>query len=150
MREELELVLVAILAERGPGLLGIAGAASGGDILFHEALVRRGIPSIVCLGLPPAEFAARSVADAGEDWLRRYDDLLRQRPPEVIDQSNEHPAIRANRWMLSRGLEYGVQNMTLLALSDGKPGGGPGGTEDMIARARSSGAHVVILQSLRQ
>src|SRR6185436_12934330 len=148
VREELEREIDAIIAERGRDLLGIAGGAAGGDVLFHEALVRRGIPTIVLLALPPEKFAEASVNPGWED---RYYALLEQCPYEVLQNEEDDSLwVRNNQWILSRGLEQGVDNITLLALWDGKTGDGPGGTEDMVEQARARGVRVVMLQSLLQ
>jgi tetratricopeptide (TPR) repeat protein len=45
--------------------LGIAGAASGGDLLFHEVCAELGIPTHVYLALPDNKFINTSVAPAG-------------------------------------------------------------------------------------
>lgn len=159
VRQEIEQEIDKIVAEHGTNVIGISGAASGGDILFHEALIARGIPSVVYLALPKEKFAAESVQDAGPDWMRRYDALLEQRPARILQSSEDLPDwladlknysvwSRNNLWILTRGLVYGGANMTLLALWDGKPGDGPGGTEDMVAQATERGARVVRLKAL--
>ena len=138
----------AIIAERGRDLLGISGAASGGDILFHEALLRRGIPTLVLLALPPEKFAAASV-DAG--WEQRYYALLEQCPWEVLQNEEDSSLwVRNNGWILARGLEHGVDNMTLIALWNRKLGDSFGGTDDMVQQALRRGVHVVQMQSLIQ
>lgn len=148
VRDEIEQEIDAIIAERGRDLLGIAGGASGGDILFHEALVRRGIPTLVLLALPPGKFAAASVSP---EWEARYHALLEQCPFEVLQAEEDDTLwVRNNEWILSRGLEHGAGNTTLFALWDGKSGDGPGGTQDMVEQARARGVRVVLLLSLLQ
>lgn len=147
VREELEREIDSIIAERGHNLLGIAGGASGGDILFHEALVRRGIPTLVLLALPPEKFATVSV---DPDWEQRYHALLDQCPYEVLQEEEDDTLwVRNNRWILERGLEHGVGNMTLLALWNRKPGDSIGGTDDMVLQALRRGVRVIELQSLQ-
>lgn len=142
---EIGAAIDAIAAEHRGDVLGVSGAASGGDILFHEACLARGIPSLVYLALPPDEFAKRSVNDGGEEWTRRYYALLEQRPPHVLPEGGDESTLfaRNNLWILERGLANGGEHMTLLALWDGKGGDGPGGTEDMVKRAGERGAKVV-------
>ncbi|HXA16871.1 MAG TPA: tetratricopeptide repeat-containing protein [Thermoanaerobaculia bacterium] len=156
-KAEIERALDHEMAEHGAFLIGIAGAASGGDILFHEACIARAIPSIVYLALPAESFARESVNDSGDDWTMRFYALLKTRPPRVLQETQEIPTWlatkrekltvwqRNNLWILHRGLVHGGANMTLLALWNGKAGDGPGGTEDMVSQARSSGARVVLI-----
>jgi len=148
VREELEQQIDAIIAERGRDLLGIAGGASGGDILFHEALIRRDIPTLVLLALPPAKFAAASV---DPEWEVRYYALLEQCPYEVLQEEHDDTLwVRNNEWILAHGLAHGVDNMTLLALWDRRPGDSFGGTDDMVQLALRHRVHVVQMQSLIQ
>jgi hypothetical protein len=147
-RQEIEAALDAIVKKAGHDLVGMAGAASGGDILFHEACRRRGIPTEVYLALPPDEYATHSVEGSGGDWMTRYHDLLREAPPRILqDEEQGHGTIweRTNLWMLSRALVDGGSAVTLLALWNGQSPDGPGGTKDMLDRARASGAECVVL-----
>jgi hypothetical protein len=54
-------------------VLGIAGAADGGDILFHEVCDELGIESEVCLALPAPEYVHTSVQDL---WTERFHHVL--------------------------------------------------------------------------
>jgi hypothetical protein len=155
--DEIGRALDAIVAEHGHDVIGIAGAASGGDILFQEACVARGIASKVYLALPAEQYAAASVDDGGPEWTARFYRLLESHPPRVLQPSKELPPWLAERapdytvwqrnnlWTLRRGLVFGGGRMTLLALWDGKGGDGPGGTADMVEQARTRGAKVVLL-----
>ncbi|HEX2123828.1 MAG TPA: tetratricopeptide repeat-containing protein, partial [Thermoanaerobaculia bacterium] len=156
-KAEIEAVIDAEVGKYGASnVIGIAGAASGGDILFHEALMRRNIESLVYLALPPEDFVRESVKDAGPDWVARFYDLIKARPPRVLQKTADAPEWlparkddefyiwnRNNLWILSRGLANGGANMTLLALWNGEAGDGPGGTEDMVRQADTRGARIV-------
>jgi tetratricopeptide (TPR) repeat protein len=141
------------------GAVGLAGAASGGDILFHEVCAELGIPTVLYLALPADEYVKQSVAPAGGDWIRRFwaikdrfpaapvlargVDLpgwLQHRPDYSIWQRN-------NLWMLNEAFAVGARNVTVLALWNGKKGDGPGGTADMIAIAEARGADTRILDT---
>lgn len=50
--------------------------ASGADILCAEALLARGVEIHVVLPFARAEFVRTSVADAGPDWIERFDRCL--------------------------------------------------------------------------
>ena len=56
---------------------------------------------------------------------------------------------RNNLWMLHNTLAEGGENVTLLALWNGQKGDGPGGTSDLVERARDRHARTVILDTQR-
>ena len=74
-QEAARMITEAVAAEKalakGP-VEGIAGGASGGDILFHEACQAARVPTTLMLALPRDAFAAASVNDAGGGWTERY------------------------------------------------------------------------------
>jgi hypothetical protein len=138
--------------------LGIAGGASGGDILFHEVCAECGIPSQVLLALPGRQFIMESVAPAGGDWVERFARLTASLPVRVLADSKELPSWlaekhgyniwqRSNLWMLHNALVEGGENVSLIALWNGRAGDGPGGTGDLVMRARDAGARVIVLDS---
>jgi hypothetical protein len=153
---EIESAIDSVIKQH-PKAIGVAGAASGGDILFHEALRRRAIPTEIYLALPPDQYARRSVEPSQGDWRDRFDQLVNDPKRRILQEQEELPDWlfekgtsykvweRANLWMLGRAMAHGGSNMTLVALWDGKSGDGPGGTADMVARAKERGARVVLL-----
>ena len=137
---------------------GIAGGASGGDILFHEVCAELGIPTKLYLALPKEQFIAASVAPAGPQWVERFHQLQTKLPTRQLAENEDAPAWlqdkphysiwqRNNLWMLYNALTDGKDNMTLIALWDGKAGDGPGGTEDLVRQANARGAKVIILNT---
>lgn len=131
-------------------LLGIAGGASGGDMLFHEACATLGLPSETYLALPPAAFLEQSVAHAGPAWVRRFHRLVETRPVHILEgASPDDPLIweRANRWMLHQARTRSGGRLTLLALWNGQEGDGPGGTADLVQQARLLGHRTVVLDT---
>ena len=152
-RDLLAAALARELAMAGGRVAGLAGGASGGDILFHEAAAELGMPTELCLAKPPAEYRASSVADSGPGWVARFDTLLARLPvhslpPEV---HRRQPPLslweRSNLWMLDRAAAWSAGGVRLLALWSGEPDDGPGGTADMVARAEASGVPTVILEA---
>jgi hypothetical protein len=143
--------------------VGIAGGASGGDLLFHEVCATLKIPTLLRLSLPEEEYIAASVAPAGGDWVMRFRALLARLGPgaiAVLDDSVELPESltgslagslaggaalniwqRTNLWMVDEALKLAPQR-TLLALWDGKAGDGPGGTEHLVKLAPGCGIDV--------
>lgn len=139
----------------GP-LLGLAGGACGGDILFHEVCRELGIPTLLLLALPRDQFIAESVQFAGPDWVERFDALYANLPTEILADSKELPGWlrkkpgysiweRNNLWMLHKALANGGQLMSLIALWDGQPGDAGGGTEHMVNQAQARGARTVVI-----
>src|SRR5215208_3524988 len=49
----------------GGGVIGVAGGASGGDVLFHDVCAESGIPTTLHLALPRDEYVKESVQDGG-------------------------------------------------------------------------------------
>ena len=133
------MILEAVSREKdkAPGkLLGISGAASGGDILFHEICEELQIPSQMYLVLPKNEYIKASVADGGPGWVERFKRLLEKKPPEVLSDSGELPRWlrtkkdysiwqRSNLWMLHSALAISNDSLTLIALWNGEVGDGP-------------------------
>jgi hypothetical protein len=140
------------------GLLGVAGGASGGDILFHEVCDELGIPTKMFLGVPKDAYIKSSVADAGPTWVERFKRLYNTKQPRILSDANELPRWlrakkdyniwqRSNLWMLHNALFISKENLTLIALCNGEKGDAPGGTEDMVKRAQDRGATFIHLDS---
>jgi len=131
-------------------LVGIAGGASGGDILFHEVCEELSIPTQIYLALPVKEFKEASVSFAGKEWEVRFEKLVKKLPVHLLTKTNRTPKDdnvweRANLWMLDNALVNGGNNMSLIALWDGKGGDGTGGTEHMVKVAKAEGAKSIII-----
>ncbi|WP_447968980.1 tetratricopeptide repeat-containing protein [Nitrospira sp. M1] len=138
--------------------LGISGCASGGDILFHEVCKELDIPSQIYLAIPQNAYMKASVADAGPQWVERFNALLKTQSIEMLSDFNELPRWlrakkdyniwqRSNLWMLHNALAISQNNLTLLALWNGEPGDDAGGTEDMVKRVKERGAHFIHLDT---
>lgn len=139
--------------------LGIAGGASGGDILFHEVCHEMGIKTELCLALPEKKFEEKSVADAGVGWVDRFRALVDRQPPRVLQRAEALPRWlidkpdydvwqRNNMWMMFRALATGSRHLTLIALynSEREPDG-PGGTAHLVNEARWHGFKSVELDA---
>ena len=142
------------------GLTGMAGGASGGDILFHEVCAELGIETQLYLAIPSDQYIVASVAVPDHpEWIDRFHAVeKRSRKTRTLSQEKELPKWlkaradygiwqRNNLWMLHNALAYGGRNVTLIALWNGKAGDGPGGTKDMVDQAAKRGAKVIILDT---
>lgn len=139
-------------AAGGAPVVGLAGGASGGDILFHEACRELGVPTRLYLGLPPESYVAESVRPGGESWVGRFDALYERLPHRVLPPTaggRGRVWERTNRWLLEAGLaEAGAgENAALIALWDGKGGDGTEGADDMVRQASAQGVRTVVLDT---
>jgi len=157
-REMIRDALTRETAKGGDSFIGIAGGASGGDILFHEVCEELKIPSRMYLVLPKNEYIKASVADAGPQWVERFNRLFAKHEPKILSESERLPRWlrakpgydvwqRSNLWMLHNALFLARDHLTLIALWNGVTGDGPGGTEDMVNRAKSRGATFIHLDA---
>jgi hypothetical protein len=149
LREALE----AEKTETAGTLYGIAGAASGVDLLFHEVCKELGIPTKACLPIPIEAYRRESVADGGPNWVEKFNRFVAANPPIVLSNSDELPTWaegikdygvfqRGNIWNMQDALLRPNADVTLIALWNQKAGEGPGGTADMVELAISHGAKV--------
>lgn len=128
-------------------LLGIAGCACGGDILFHELCDEMNIDSEIYLALPVDEFKRNSVSFAGKNWEERFDKLINSKDVSILPekpQSEKNVWEQINEYMLAAAFEKG-QTQSLIAVWDGKKGDGKGGTEHMIKICKEKGLNVNII-----
>ena len=143
----------------GTRVRGLAGGASGGDLLFHEACHALGIPSALYLPMPVPAYVAASVQVSGQpDWVPRFH-AAHQRCQQagLLRQLGDSAALpawlqrlqgydfweRNNRWLLHSGLALGGERLSLLLLWDGQTqGDGRGGTAHLQAQARAQGAEI--------
>jgi hypothetical protein len=145
--------LQAEKAQTAGTLYGIAGAASGVDLLFHEVCKELGVPTKVCLPIPIEDYRRESVADGGPDWVEKFNRFIAENPPVILSDSDELPAWtagikdysvfqRGNIWNMQDALLRPNADVTLIALWNQKAGEGPGGTADIVKLAKSHGAKV--------
>lgn len=121
-------------------------AAAGGDILFLEACLKRGIKCSVMLPFPEPEFIERSIlpSQGGEKWRDRYYALVQainarsQVMPEHLGPlpKGVDAFERCNLWLLNTALAAGVDKVRFICLWNGSGGDGPGGTAHLYAEVK--------------
>jgi hypothetical protein len=155
------MILAAVRKEKeiaNGNVIGLSGGASGGDILFHEVCEELNIPSQMYLVLPKNEYVKASVADGGPEWIDRFNRLYDKLKAKTLTDSDRLPRWlrakkdydiwqRSNLWMLHNALSISQDRLTLIALWNGATGDGPGGTEDMVERAKNRGARFIHLDT---
>ncbi len=67
-------------------LIGIAGGASGGDILFHELCMEANIPSKIYLALSKEDYKKASVSFAGKSWEASFEELTSKLPVKILSE----------------------------------------------------------------
>ena len=131
----------------GAGDLGLCGGASGGDLLFAEACLERGIRVELRLARAENAFLAESVtfADPDHRWERSFA-RVKENPmttvlvmPEELGPAPKGVSVhdRCNRWILYTALSQGLLKASFITLWDGEPGDGPGGTQNMVELVRN-------------
>ena len=133
---------------------GYASAGCGGDILFLECLAEIAAAAHVVLPYDREQFKEDSVDIVpGADWAARYERVLAG-AKEVITASEQR--------MAGGGMSYeygflmldgtaGVRadeldtELVCMALWDGKPGDGPGGTASSVERWRKAGRRLELI-----
>ena len=146
--------VTAILGEYGM-VAGIAGGASGADILFHEVCAQLGVPTRLYLPLPPERFVAESVAPAGGEWVQRFHAIAARVPVVIASATLVHADggdqsatwEQNNQWLLDRALEHGLEHVTVLVLWNGERGDNRGGTAHLVKAARARGFEVRVIDT---
>jgi tetratricopeptide (TPR) repeat protein len=130
----------------GAGDLGLCGGASGGDLLFAEACLERGMRVELRLARAENEFLAESVtfADPDHRWEHSFTRIGENRcttvliMPEELGPAPKGVSVhdRCNRWILYSALSQGLLRASCITLWNGEPGDGPGGTQNMVELVR--------------
>lgn len=126
--------------------LALCQAAAGGDLLFLEACVKRGVRCQVLLPFPEPEFIQRSMLPSaqGETWRGRWLALKGQlgaTPRCMPDELGPlpkavNPYERGNLWLLNTALALGPDKLRFTCLWNGEGGDGPGGTQHMMSEVQ--------------
>ena len=133
--------------------VALTQGAAGGDILFAEACLRRGVRLALLQPLPQARFIECSVLASaeGERWLERYRQIAAQAtwPPRALpgDHAGIDPFAACNRWMVKSALAFGAPRLRLICLWDGSNGDGPGGTAHMVSEVTRHAGQVTWLDT---
>ncbi len=156
VRAQLKVVLDRLEADDKD--LGIvASTSAGGDILFIEECLDRGMRVLVKLPLDKAEFIERSVAYAGGKWVRRFHALWNHPDVNFMIQDDRVGPVqkgddayeRSNRWALYSALGHGIDRLRLILLWDGRIGDARGGAHHMLRQVQSHGGQVERLDTTK-
>ncbi len=138
LEAEIDRMIRAVVAETGAGtgaVVGVSCLADGADAVFAQAVLDAG-GSLVAV-LPAAKYR-----EALPETYRPVYDRLLARAGKVVQlpyvMPDSHAYMEAGKRMID-------ESDSLLAVWDGRPGRGPGGTADVVAYARSRGVPVTVL-----
>lgn len=148
---EIDAALAAI--DAGAGDVAFTEGAAGGDLLFAEACLARGVSLQLLLPLAEDEFVRRSLLPVsdGESWHARYRALVarlasvpKEAPRELGPLAvGEDPFVRGNLWLLDSARAAGAERLCCVCLWDGGGGDGPGGTRHLVEAVRAAGGTVI-------
>lgn len=131
-----------VLGEHAGELVGVSSLAAGADQVFATLVLdRQGRLEAV---QPFPGYRERSFA--GDDDLRRYDRLIARAQVALLPRdgrSDEEAYLHA-------GTEVVARCELLVAVWNGAPASGLGGTADIVAHARERGRAMVILDPVRR
>ncbi|MBL9209297.1 MAG: hypothetical protein JNL92_02460 [Opitutaceae bacterium] len=139
LERALRAVLDELRAKPGVEWLALSSVAAGSDMVFARTALNLGMGWEAILPLPPTEFR-RDFSEA--EW----------REVEVLLAESEHVRIIGERGRredayLDGGMETVNHSDLLLAVWDGEPSRGRGGTAEIVAYARELGRPIIIVDA---
>jgi len=123
--------------------LAISGAACGGDLLFAEACLARGVRLELYIPFEERRFLVESIDFADADWRSRF--VAAKKHASLHLMPNElgplppgtNPYERNNLWMMESAMKFGPEKVEFVCLWDGRGGDGPGGTRHLMQEVRN-------------
>jgi class 3 adenylate cyclase len=137
--------------ERLNARFGYASAACGADILFDEVMLEAGGEVHIVLPHERELFIKNSVdLDGRGDWVPRFEKILAKAvETQELSSGDDRASLEfANLTLLGLAKLRAQQletRLVPLAVWDGRPGDGPGGTADCVAQWRRLGLKVEIV-----
>jgi hypothetical protein len=132
-----------MLLEAGADDLAVCSGACGGDLLFAEASLMRGLRLDLYIPFDEPEFLAKSVDFADANWRTRFlavkSHAILHVMPDDGTPGKEDPFERNNLWMLDSAARFGIEKIDFICLWDGQGGDGPGGTQHLMEEVRRKG-----------
>lgn len=138
-----------------PADLAICSGACGGDLLFAEACLARGLRVEIYLPFAVEKFLETSVNFAGAQWRARFCAVTGHAHARLFIMPEElgptpadgEPFSRVNLWMLYTAQAWGADKTRFICLWNGQAGDGPGGTKHLIDAVQERQGQVYILNT---
>jgi class 3 adenylate cyclase/tetratricopeptide (TPR) repeat protein len=146
---------ISLRLDQWKAQIGYASAACGSDILFLEAMLERGGEIHIVLPMALPDFRKLSVdIDAAGNWGRRFSRVLKQAASITYAAQHRyagHPVVfeYSNQVLLGLAMlkcQMFETELRPLAVWDGKPGAGLGGTADSVRMWRDAKQRVEIVK----
>jgi class 3 adenylate cyclase len=143
---------IADWLERENVRVGFGAAACGADLLFLEAVLERQGAAHVILPFDLESYCQASVAVAGQTWVDRFRHVVARAAVLPVSgrplSSGEVAYDYANRILHGLAIIHARQLATelrQLAVWNGEPGDGPGGTADVINHWSKAGKRIDVI-----
>lgn len=130
------------------GDLAICGGACGGDLLFAEACLAKGMQVELYIPFDEPTFLANSVDFAPGHWHQRYLAVKSRATLHVMPDElgplpdGENAYERVNQWMLRMAARFGGERMAFISLWNGEGGDGPGGAKHLMDEVRGKTSRI--------
>ena len=146
------------LSQRNPWLAGIASAAAGADTLFGEEMLRRQHPMTIVLPCPTSRF--REDFTDPSTWIRAeaiiqaaisvelLPSIADARVPGARPETPNAPGHSRDAQYMEAGIRTADRSDVFVAVWDGQPARGPGGTGDIVRYVRGIGLPLVLINPL--
>ncbi|MEI6827996.1 MAG: hypothetical protein WCK54_20585 [Desulfuromonadales bacterium] len=142
----------------GPEDLALCSGACGGDILFAESSLQRGLHLEMRLPCAVPAFLEKSVTFAGEGWRSRFYRIAENPlttlfilPDDPLPFAvSENAYVRTNLWLLESTFARGEEKVHFICLWNRQEGDGSGGTAQMYYEVikRTGQVHVLDTNTL--
>jgi hypothetical protein len=141
----------------GSADLALCGGACGGDLLFAEACLARGLRLELRIPFDEPTFLRKSVGFVPGNWIDRFYQV-RAHPntkmfvmPEELGPlpAGADPYARDNLWQLYTALSWGPDRVRFVCLWNRKGGDGPGGTMHMYDTVQKYSGRVYVLDTTK-
>jgi tetratricopeptide (TPR) repeat protein len=139
----------------GPEDLALCGGACGGDLLFAEACLARGLKLELRIAFDEPTFLKKSVSFAPGNWTERYFKVKAHSNTRTLVMPEElgplpagsNAFARVNLWQLYTSLAWGPEKVRFVCLWNRKGGDGPGGTQHMYETVQKYSGRVYVIDT---
>jgi hypothetical protein len=152
---EAEIIKALEQISAGDKDLALTQGASGGDLIFAECCLARGVNVQFLQPFPEDEFMQRSVTPSVGAWLNRYSAVKQKMKQPVLCMpiefvaDNSNPFEACNSWLLNTALSYGAEKVRFICLWNGQGGDAAGGTAHMVEQVKKCVGRLIWLDTRR-
>ena len=157
-----DLAAAAIAAQldqlqAGSADLALCGGACGGDLLFADECLKRGMKLEIRIPFAEPEFISKSVSFAGPEWCALFARVKKHPRTQLFIMPDElgplppgvNPYARNNLWQLESALTWGAEKLRFICLWNRQTSDGPGGTEQIYDAVRQYTEEVYVLDTTK-